>query len=329
MEVGLKKIYSNLRGFSDILANSELFRHIFIEDSKKEMSAWQIFIRAKNEDTVVLNIDHQKLLKLCALRYLFPAKRFKLVSVDIILRKPFTPTQKILAYIKATLLKKVDIFILYFKNVDNYEKYFGISKEKIRYVPFKVNSWAEFSTYVADPLNGDYVLCAGQTMRDLKTYIEAIKIVGLPAVLLTPGEMPMNKHGTQLITEGLPANLRLVIDNSGKEEVFLNWIKNAAIVVIPRYSFDIAPSGISTYLCAMAAWRCVILSKGPGSQDLLTDGQAVLVEPENVAQLADAILLAWNDINLRKRVAIQGRRYANQLKGKTRLLSDILKTLNT
>jgi len=128
----------------------------------------------------------------------------------------------------------------------------------------------------------------------------------------------------EIITEGFSSNLHLEIHSDGREETFLKWIKNAAVVVIPRFSFDISSSGISTYLCAMAAWRCVIISKGPGAHDILTDQQAIIVEPENADCLAKAIITAWNDINLRKKIAISGRRYAEQLQGEERLLTDLL-----
>lgn len=130
-----------------------------------------------------------------------------------------------------------------------------------------------------------------------------------------------------MITEGYPKNLRLEVHNDGKEETFLNWIKNAAIVVIPRFYFDISSTGISTYLCSMAAWRCVILSKGPGAEDLLLDNQAILVDPEDPNQLANAILNVWNNKSLRRKVAINGRKYAEQLQGEDRLLDDILKLI--
>ncbi len=324
----LKKrlIFTNFRRLDERLRYSQVYHHTFIGDGQGSWSAWDVFKNAKTADAVILNIDANRLLKLCALRYLFPFRKFKLISVDIVLRKPNSFKQKMMALVKSLLLKQVDLLVLYFKHTSGYEKYFAIQKKQIHYVAFKVNSWEQqFKDYSADPTTGAYVLCAGQTSRDLRTYIEAVRIAGVPAVLLTPGTSLMQQHGTELITEGYPQNLRLETHSDGREETFLTWIKNAAVVVIPRFSFDISATGISTYLCSMAAWRCVVLSKGPGAEDILTDDQAILVDPEDPNQLAKAILAAWNDSGLRRKIAINGRKYAEQLQGEDSLLDDILK----
>ncbi|MCI0563300.1 MAG: glycosyltransferase [Nitrososphaera sp.] len=324
----LKKrlIFTNFRRLDEHLRYSQVYHHTFIGDGQGSWSAWEVFKNANTADAIILNIDADRLFKLCTLRYLFPFRKFKLISVDIVLRKPTSFRQKMMALVKSLLLKQVDLLVLYFKHTSGYEKYFGIQKKQIRYVAFKVNSWEQrFKDYSADPTTGAYVLCAGHTLRDLKTYIEAVRIARVPAVLLTRGTSLMQMHGTELITEGFPQNLRLETDSEGTEEAFLKWIKNAAIVVIPRFSFDISASGISTYLCSMAAWRCVVLSKGPGAEDLLTNDQAILVDPEDPNQLAKAMLAAWNDSCLRRTIAINGRKYVEQLQGEDRLLDDILK----
>jgi glycosyltransferase involved in cell wall biosynthesis len=321
-------VFSNFNGLDERLGDTDHWSHTFIGNGQGQWSAWRLFKRASRGDAIILNIDHHRLLKLCGLCFLFPFRKFKLISVDILLRKPNSPARRVLAFFMSLLLKQVDIFALYFKDTVGYQRFYGINQAKIRYVPFKVNFWKEhFANYRADPEAGEYVICAGQTLRDLETYIEAVRISGLPAVLLTPGEIEMRRHGTRLVTEGFPDNLRLEVHSDGKQGTFLEWIKNAAIIVIPRFSSDIASTGISTYLCSMAAWRCVILSIGPGAQDVLRDGQAVLVDPESPDQLANAMLRVWNDRSLRKEIAIKGRLYAEQLQGGERLLDDILKLI--
>jgi glycosyltransferase involved in cell wall biosynthesis len=288
----------------------------------------QLFFKLKKTDVVLLNNDSDRLFKLCVLRYLFPWKRFQLISLDIILRKPLSCKDRLTALIKKFLFKKVDIFVLFFRKTRGYEMHFGISREKIRYIPFKVNSWKEvFADYISDPQQGQYVLCAGRTMRDLDTFAEAVRISGAPALLLSPGAATMKKHGTQLISGVLPANLKLVFHTDGREETFLNYIKKAAVVVVPRFSVDIASTGISTYLCAMAAWRCVIISRGPGAEDVLARDEAIFVTPEDPVELAEAVKKVWSDSELRKKVAVNGRRYAEALQGEERLIEDLMELL--
>jgi len=73
----------------------------------------------------------------------------------------------------------------------------------------------------------------------------------------------------------------------------------------------------------MALRKCVIISEGPQTRGLLTD-EAIFVPPGDPVALANAICRAWEDDDLRERTADAGRRYAEQLRGEPRLLSDIV-----
>jgi hypothetical protein len=75
----------------------------------------------------------------------------------------------------------------------------------------------------------------------------------------------------------------------------------------------------------MALNKCVIISEGPGAEDVLND-QAVIVPAENSNVLAEEIKRFWNDNDLRIAVASRGYKYAMSLGGYDRLLSDILRT---
>ena len=320
-----RRIYSNLQRFKSIAEESGEFELIDIDAPEKVWSAWQIFWAAGTQDIVVLNIDHRRLYQLCLFRTLFFWKRFKLVSVDILLRRPTHWKRKLFRYYQRFMLRQVDRFILYFRNTSHYESLFGLRRDRIRYVPFKVNDWElGIDRYVADPASGEYVICAGQTLRDVSTFIKACEKASVPAVLLTPGKEMMKRHGTQLAFETLPANVVLEYHTDGKEETFLKWLKEAAIVVIPRFKTDISSSGISTYLSSMASWRCVVISQGPGAEDVLTDGQAVVVPAEDVEILAQTLNRLWNDPLERSRIALHGRKYAEVVQGEERLLRDVL-----
>ena len=170
---------------------------------------------------------------------------------------------------------------------------------------------------------GDYVLCAGRTLRDLETFVKAMASAGCPAVLLQqPGDI-MRQHGTDHWRAGLPANVKLVVHDDEKLETFLSFIANAKIVVIPRYKRDIASTGISTYLMAMALQKCVVISRGPGVDDLLTD-EAAVVAPEDARMLATTVLRLWNDDAEREQIAARGKLYADGLGDTSRLCGDIL-----
>jgi len=278
---------------------------------------------------VILNGSERFLYRLCAIRYLCPWRRFRLISADLILRAPGNRRRRMLCSLKGLLLRKADRFILYHRDVGGYQKYFGIPPEKCSYVPFKVNRMErilEMNGAVNDGERdeGDYVMVAGRSMRDIDTFIEAMAATGsIPGLVLRQDEAVLASHGTPVEYGSLPENIAEHVDH-GSDESFLQHMRKARVVVIPRFCRDINATGISVSLQAMALGKCVIISSGPGSSDLPTGEEAILVEPENADALAKAIQKAWHDDEYRKGIARRGYEYAMSLGGEERLLADIL-----
>jgi glycosyltransferase involved in cell wall biosynthesis len=274
-------------------------------------------------DVVVLNIDQRKLMIAALLRRL-PFVKFRLVSVDLVLRQPKSFLGRFKAAIKRTLLSGVDRFILYFKDIEGYKRWYAIDADRVVYVPFKVNGYDRLATRPATTPQGEYVLCAGRTLRDIETFVAAMGQCGCPGVLLQQKRELLAAHGTSEWVNDLPPNVKLVVDESDRLEDYLEFISKARMMVIPRFKNDIAPTGISTYLVAMALNKCVIISEGPGAEDVLAD-QAIIVPPENVERLAEQIKRLWHDDKLRAGVAARGYDYAMSLGGYDRLFSDVLR----
>ena len=274
-------------------------------------------------DVVVLNIDQRKLMIAAVLRRL-PFVRFRLISVDLVLRPPKSTKDRLKAFIKKHLLSGVDRFVLYFKNLEGYERFYGIGSDRAVYVPFKVNAWEHITARPKSSADGDYVLCAGRTLRDIATFVEAMRQTDCAAVLLQQKREFLDAHGTSAWSGELPSNLKLIVDEGDRFEDFLDFVSCARVVVIPRFKNDIAPTGISTYLLAMALNKCVIISEGPGAEDVLTD-QAVIVPAGNSEKLGMQIERLWHDDKLRAQVATRGYDYAMSLGGYDRLLNDVLR----
>ena len=287
-------------------------------------SMWRFVRQCAGADVVILNIDQKRLMLAGLLRFLLPTLRFKLISVDLIMRPPASLAGRLKAFLKRVLFSRVDCFILYFKNIEGYQRFYGIDSDRVVYVPFKVNGWELVANWNPDPAGGEYVLCAGRTLRDVRTFVTAMSHVEYPGVLLQQRRELLEAHGSKEWSGELPPNVRLVVDEGDSLESYFNFISKARIMVIPRYSHDIAPTGISTYLVSMALHKCVIISQGPGAEDVLTD-QAVIVPPEDAGSLGEQIRLLWEDHQRRNEIAARGREYAASLGGENRLLSDILK----
>lgn len=288
--------------------------------------AKQFLGRCIGSHFVILHTDPAKLMLACALKCVLPL-RFKIVSVDLIVRTPRSLSGRIKTFIQKILFKRVHRFILYFKDLRGCERLYGIGPERTIYVPFKVNQLEEIQRRLAfePPGDGDYVMCAGRTMRDIKTFVAAMKRIQCPGILhQQPADM-MAAHGTDVWQDELPPNLKLVIDDSYSHEVFLDFISKARLIVIPRYKNDIGPAGIATYLVAMAMNKCVVISEGPGVGDVLTN-EAVIVPPEDPEALARQIALLWDDHTRRREIAARGQKYAELVGGDDRLYGDIVRT---
>jgi glycosyltransferase involved in cell wall biosynthesis len=271
------------------------------------------FVRQlRSADVVVIDDDSRKLMVAALLR---PFSRFRLVSVDLVLRRPGSLPSALSGRIKRLLLRQVDRFVLYFRNVGPFSTAYGIAPARTAYVPFKVNGWEQRADWPAPVDPGDYVLCAGRSQRDVNTFIKAMSLVGCPGVVA---------NGTPEVATPLPPNVHLVIDPTDSLLSFLAHMARARIIVIPRFRGDLVASGISTYLMAMALGKPVILSSGPGAEDVL-QGEAAIVPAEDVDSLAETIRRLWSDDKARRELSERGRRYADSLGGAARLQADVLR----
>src|SRR5262249_4127242 len=100
------------------------------------------FARSFTCDAILLYEPTWELFLLCALLALVPSRRTRLIVVDLILTKPAdTSTGKLKALVKRLLLKRVGLYILHIKDIDGLHHDYGISADKVRYIPYKVNSW--------------------------------------------------------------------------------------------------------------------------------------------------------------------------------------------
>ena len=299
------------------------FDHVLNISGKNFLKPSQMF----QADVIIINIDQRRLLFIAALKWLLPFWRVRLVSVDILLRPVATGIKaKLIAAIKKLLLLKVDLFLLYFKNTNGYQREYGLPPERIAYVPFKVNSWEKLKSFPDRELDGDYVLCAGRTLRDIQTFLSAMEKCKLPGVLLLQDSETMSAHGTFTRGLSIPSNVKIEIHSDGLESTYLNWIAGARLVVVPRFQNDIASTGISTYLCAMALKRCVLISYGPGAEDVLVKGEAIFFQSGDIQSLSELMEKAWTQKDFRHNFIEAGFIYASTLGGEERLLKNILET---
>jgi glycosyltransferase involved in cell wall biosynthesis len=282
----------------------------------------RLFFRARRKDVLVLSGGTWRVIGFALMKLLWPFRTCKLVTVDFILSRPKSWKQVIVAHVKGLLLRKVDRFILHFKDTSEYEQIYGIPSSKCVFVPFKVNYWEKLppSNHRVD--NEKYVFTAGRSYRDYPTFIEAMRQVGYPGLLLYEDLMLLKRSATDVDLSNLPPNLT-AHKNEG-EESWIEYIRRAKVVVVPLLPGTLYAPGLSLYLMAMALKKCVIVTEGLATRGMLTT-EAVIVPPQDAKALAAALTRVWNDDGLRNRTAEAGRRYAERCGGEARLLADIVR----
>jgi glycosyltransferase involved in cell wall biosynthesis len=316
------RIVSNLRRLESVHTERFSVVHRFVGSTGSIWGGFALFFQSFRADVVVLDCDTTRLLMFCLCRMLFPFQHCSLVSLDIVLRRPHSRRELFAVCLKRQLLRMVDHFILYFKDLKGYREFYGLSPARsLFYVPFKVNL-PKIPAPEEVAAEGKYVVAIGRSHRDIRTFVAAMRQVDYPGVLLYQDPAVLRQHGTDLDLNNLPNNLRpqLSVDGDGR---FEDLVRGAKLVVLPIAADCISAAGIGSYLLAMAFRRCVIISDGPATRGLLTD-EAIIVPPADANALAEGIHRAWEDDGLRRRVADAGRRYAEQLGGEDRLLRDVV-----
>jgi len=286
-------------------------------------SGLHLFFLGWTHDVILLNQANRSLFLCCFLRWLFPFFQCPIVSVDLVLPPPESTWSRLACHVKKLLLRRVDLFIFYFKDLHGYAKFYGITPTRSRYVPFKVNLYDLATPIKEAPNTGSYVLAAGRSHRDLKTFVEAMHQVPYPGILLVQDPNSLSEHGSEIPNFALPSNLRLVRDD-GQWESWLSFLAGAKIVVIPVKPTAISAAGIGTYLEAMALGKCVIITECPATRGILSN-QAVIIPPGDPTAMAKAIRRAWEEEAFRQQFAKAGQHYAQACGNERRLLLDLLK----
>jgi glycosyltransferase involved in cell wall biosynthesis len=287
-------------------------------------SAWSFFRASRRADLVLINCDLRLALELAALYLLFPFRRRPIHLHDIILRRPVSRRARLTAIAKRFLISRLDHMTVHFRDLSGYRRFFGVREERVSYLPFKPNIRYRYKYKVS--AEGEYILCFGRSERDYDTFFRAMELLpDLPGAITQPNFEALRKHGARFTYDvpALPKNVRLAPDE-GTEESMIRIVEDAKLVALPLIAGRIGPSGVGLYLMAMLMGKCVITSHGPTTTDVLLNGEALLVPPEDPAALAATIRRAWDDRDLRERTAESGRRYAEGCGGEPEMLQRVL-----
>jgi len=273
-----------------------------------------------SKDIVIINAASKLLIYHCIGKMIHPNIKLWLISIDIILSKPTTLFDKLKAKLLIYLFANVNFFILYMKDWSGYKQYYKIKDNQLKYIPFKVNSYEELK--IMDINDDGYIFSGGMSKRDYGTLFKAVDGLDVKLVVLVPPSEVCQKHGTSIL-DNAPENVTIINDDFSVNS-WNECIAKAKYVVIQICKDTISPTGISTYLVAMALKKCVIMTEGPASTGIIPNDCAVIIKPADINELRKAITMVNSDDNYRNYIAENGYNYAMSLKGHSRLVGDIV-----
>lgn len=287
--------------------------------------ALRLFFRTFCDDYILLNGLLRTACILALLKTILPFHRPRIVLVDVLLSTPIGWRGRLKAWFIGRLFRRVHRIMLYYRNTDGWQRHYRIPADRFEYIPFKLNS-ADIIRR-ATPSDGGYVFCGGKTRRDFATLFEAVNGLHIPVRVVTTANTDISPHGSWLDEESAPDNVE-VVRLDGSAEPFIAHMASARLVVQPIIP-DISGAGMSVYIMAMALRKCVITTEGPGAEDVLTGGQAIIVPAADPLALRAAILKAFSNPTYRAPYEERGYQYAMNCGEEEQLYRTILSRLNT
>lgn len=308
------RIYTTFRNVPELPPRLYPNKAVITFDQAKPRTAvaWA-YLTSQASDTFIFNGEADLISITCILKWLSPVPKGRIVAVDMVLRKPKTQRARLMSKVRRKLWQQVDRFVHYFKDIRGFTEHYGIQPDNSVYVPFKSNIYKDaIDTTANAQQEGSYVFSAGRSLRDYTTLIDAARISGLPTAILFTSQADWAAHGTHVDLSELPPNVRLIADN-GDPQGWLDGLKNARIVVVPTLPESLCASGIGTYLDAMMLKKPVIITRGPGADDVLNPTQAIFVPAQDPHALAQQMKLLWSDSKKAHQLAEKGHAYVRSL----------------
>jgi len=187
------------------------------------------------------------------------------------------------------------------RECDMYAEWLGLPRERFEFVPIQRRETpVEYQEDEEDP----FVLLQGSAHRDFPIFIEAIKRLGLRAIILSG---PRALEGIDV-----PSNIETPFGVTKAD--CMRLAQQARVNVVPMVRDDkITAAGHVTIAETMWLKRPMVVSRCNGAEDYLVDGEnGFAVEPHSVDELTEAIKKLWDDAALRRRIGAQAYEYAKK-----------------
>ncbi|MBW4631882.1 MAG: glycosyltransferase family 4 protein [Iphinoe sp. HA4291-MV1] len=199
-------------------------------------------------------------------------------------------------------LKDIDRFIVHTRReVNIYHQWLGIPKERFEFVSFHGSQIpVTYQENTTDP----FLTAIGSAHRDFPTLFQAVEKLNLPTVVASG----------KRVLEGLtvPPNVKTPFGIDRAD--CLRLAQEARINIVPLLPKpQVTAAGQITIVEAMQMGRAIIATRCHGAEDYIQHGETgLLVEPQSVDDLVQAVEMLWNDAALRTRLGQAAKRYAEE-----------------
>jgi len=195
-------------------------------------------------------------------------------------------------------LKDINRFVVHTRcEREIYSQWLGIPLERFEFVPLQVG---EIPVIYKEETSQPFILATGSACRDYPTLFKAVKKLNLRTVVVS---------GPRVL-EGLTIPPQVEVPFGLKKHEILRLGQEARINIVPMTK-EGPTAGTVTIVEAMRMGRAIIATRRSGVEDYIEDEETgILVEPNSVDDLAQAIDRLWNDEELRNRLGREAGRYA-------------------
>ncbi len=196
-------------------------------------------------------------------------------------------------------MKNVNMFVVHSRcEPEIYSRWLSLPLERFEFIPLTT---PEIPITQAEETTNPFILAMGTANRDYSILLEAVKEVGIRTIVVAGRSIL--KRLTQ-IPPSVEVRSGLTLSECR------NLAQQARLNIVPITNYN-AASGQRTILDAMSMGRAIIATQCIGSEDYIQDGKTgILVKPNSVDDLIQAIHLLWNNPELRNSLGKAAKHYS-------------------
>ncbi|HTU91285.1 MAG TPA: glycosyltransferase [Gemmataceae bacterium] len=233
------------------------------------------------------------------LQALCPRGRKPHVLIDCLWYLPASPLRAWFKKLRIRLAaRSVQRFVVWANHeVEDFARVFGLSPEKLQYVPFHHT----LNDYQYEVRDDGYLFAGGNYDRDYRTLVEAVRAVDVPVWIATT-------LTDRLACLELPPHVRV---QGTTAEGFRQAMAGAKLIVVPMQKGLLHSGGQQTCLNAMHLGKPTIAVGRRWAVDFITDGEdGLIVDYEDPRSLHRAIRWVLDRPEAARRMGERARRRA-------------------